>query len=51
MAAAGLLGTAFLVLAERLRRRADRPSALRTYLFSLAYLAMLFAALVIDARI
>ena len=51
VAAAGLLGTAFLVLAERLRRRADRPSALRTYLFSLAYLAMLFAALVIDARI
>ena len=48
-AAAGL-GAAFVVLAERLRRRADRGSALRTYLFSLAYLALLFAALVADAR-
>jgi protoheme IX farnesyltransferase len=45
------LGTAFLVLAVRLQRRADRPSALRTYLFSLAYLAALFAAMVLDARL
>ena len=45
------LGAAFLVLAERLRRRADRISALRTYLFSLAYLALLFAALVADVRL
>jgi protoheme IX farnesyltransferase len=45
------LGTAFLVLALRLQRRADRASALRTYLFSLAYLAVLFAAMVADARL
>jgi heme o synthase len=35
----------------RLQRRADRPSALRTYLYSLAYLAALFGAMVADARI
>ena len=45
------LGAAFLVLAVRLQRRADRASALRTYLFSLAYLAALFGAMVADARI
>ena len=49
--AACLLGMAFLVLAVRLQRRADRPSALRTYLFSLAYLALLFGAMVADARL
>jgi protoheme IX farnesyltransferase len=48
--AAGL-GAAFIVLAVRLQRRADRASALRTYLFSLGYLAALFAAMVLDARI
>src|SRR5919108_477272 len=45
------LGAAFLVLAVRLQRRADRRSALRTYLFSLAYLAALFAAMVVDTRV
>jgi protoheme IX farnesyltransferase len=45
------LGAAFLVLAVRLQRRADRASALRTYLFSLAYLALLFGAMVADARL
>jgi heme O synthase-like polyprenyltransferase len=45
------LGAAFIVLALRLQRRADRRSALRTYLFSLAYLAALFAVMVLDARI
>jgi protoheme IX farnesyltransferase len=45
------LGGAFIALAERLRRRADRSSALRTYLFSLAYLALLFAAAVVDAKL
>jgi protoheme IX farnesyltransferase len=45
------LGAAFIVLAVRLQRRADRASALRTYLFSLAYLAVLFAAMVLDARL
>src|SRR5215210_5455239 len=45
------LGAWFLVLAIRLQRRADRQSALRTYLYSLAYLAALFAAMVADARL
>jgi heme o synthase len=51
LGAALVLGGAFVVLAERLRRRADRASALRTYLFSLAYLALLFAALVVDTLV
>ena len=50
-AAAVALGGAFLTLAVRLQRRADRPSALRTYLYSLAYLALLFGAMVLDARL
>jgi len=50
-AAAVLLGSAFLVLAVRLQRRADRQSALRTYLYSLSYLALLFGAMVVDARL
>jgi protoheme IX farnesyltransferase len=45
------LGGAFLVLAVRLQRRADRASALRTYLFSLLYLALLFGVMVLDARL
>ena len=45
------LGFAFLALAIRLQRRADRQSALRTYLYSLAYLALLFGAMVADARL
>jgi protoheme IX farnesyltransferase len=49
--AASALGAAFLVLAVRLQRRADRRSALRTYLFSLAYLALLFGAMVLDVRL
>jgi protoheme IX farnesyltransferase len=48
---AALLGGAFLTLSVRLQRRADRRSALRTYLFSLAYLALLFGAMVVDARV
>jgi heme o synthase len=50
LAALGLGGW-FLVLAVRLQRRADRQSALRTYLYSLAYLAVLFGAMVADARL
>ena len=50
-AAALLLGAGFVSLALRLQRRADRRSALRTYLFSLAYLALLFCAMVIDTRL
>ena len=49
--AAVLLGGGFLTLALRLQRRADRRSALRTYLFSLLYLALLFCAMVADARL
>ena len=50
-AAAVVLGGAFLTLSVRLQRRADRRSALRTYLFSLAYLALLFVAMVVDAQL
>src|SRR3954453_10017212 len=50
VAAAGL-GAAFIVLSLRLQRAADRRSALRVYLFSLGYLAALFAAMVLDARL
>jgi protoheme IX farnesyltransferase len=45
------LGAAFIYGAWRLLHRADRRSALRLYLFSLAYLALLFAAMVADARL
>jgi heme o synthase len=48
---AAVLGGAFLALSIRLQRRADRRSALRTYLYSLAYLALLFGAMVVDARV
>jgi protoheme IX farnesyltransferase len=50
-AAAVALGGAFISLSLRLWREAERSSALRTYLFSLAYLALLFCAMVIDARL
>jgi protoheme IX farnesyltransferase len=45
------LGACFVALALVLRRRADRRAALRVYLFSLAYLAALFIAMVVDARL
>ena len=50
LVAAVALGAAFLALALRLRRNPDRRAALRLYLFSLAYLALLFAAMVVDVR-
>jgi protoheme IX farnesyltransferase len=46
-----VLGIAFIGGALRLYRRADRASALRLYLFSLAYLALLFASMVADAHL
>jgi protoheme IX farnesyltransferase len=46
-----LLGAGFIFFAVRLLRQADRRWALRTYLFSLAYLALLFAAMAIDAQL
>ena len=49
--AAVALGGAFLWFALRLQRRADRRSALRAYLYSLAYLALLFCAMVLDTRL
>jgi protoheme IX farnesyltransferase len=45
------LGAAFIAGSVALYRRADRRSALRLYLFSLAYLALLFGAMVVDARL
>jgi protoheme IX farnesyltransferase len=45
------LGAAFIYCAVRLLRSADRRWALRTYLFSLAYLALLFLAMPIDAHL
>jgi protoheme IX farnesyltransferase len=42
------LGAAFIYFAMRLLRAADRRWALRTYLFSLAYLALLFVAMPLD---
>src|SRR3954464_6727107 len=48
---AAALGGAFIVRAYDLYRQADRSSALRAYLFSLLYLALLFGAMVLDARL
>jgi heme o synthase len=48
---AAALGGAFVVRAYDLYRQADRSSALRAYLFSLLYLALLFGAMVLDARL
>ena len=50
-AAAGVLGGIFLWLAVRLQRNPDRRAALRLYLYSLLYLALLFAAMVADAKL
>ena len=46
-----VLGFTLVGLAWALKRRADRSSALRLYLFSLLYLAALFAAMVADAQL
>jgi len=46
-----VLGCAFIAGAVVLYRRADRRTALRLYLFSLAYLALLFGAMVADAKL
>jgi heme o synthase len=50
-ASAGVLGAAFLALALRLQRRPERRAALRLYLFSLLYLALLFVAMVVDVKL
>ena len=46
-----VLGLGFIAGAVRLYRRADRRSALRLYLYSLAYLALLFCAMVADVHL
>jgi protoheme IX farnesyltransferase len=46
-----VLGGLFIGGAWLLTRRADRGSALRLYLFSLAYLALLFGAMVADVKL
>lgn len=51
LAASIVLGMTFVALAVRLRRRADRRSALVVYLFSLAYLALLFCSMVLDVHV
>ncbi len=45
------LGLVFIAGAAALVRRADRRAALRLYLFSLLYLALLFGAMVLDAKL
>ncbi|MCW3039008.1 MAG: protoheme farnesyltransferase [Solirubrobacterales bacterium] len=45
------LGAAFIGGAVKLYRDADRAAALKLYLFSLAYLAALFVAMVADAKL
>jgi heme o synthase len=51
LATSMVLGLAFVGGAVWLYRRADRRTALRLYLFSLAYLALLFASMVIDTKV
>ncbi len=51
LGASMLLGLAFIGGAVALYRRADRRTALRLYLFSLAYLALLFGAMVADVKL
>ena len=46
-----VLGAVFVGGAVRLYRRASRRAALWLYLYSLAYLALLFASMVADARL
>jgi protoheme IX farnesyltransferase len=46
--AALVLGTAFTALAVRLLHAPSRAAALRLYLFSLVYLALLFCAMAVD---
>jgi protoheme IX farnesyltransferase len=51
LAASMVLGLAFVGGAVRLYRRADRSAALKLYLFSLLYLALLFGAMVADVKL
>ena len=51
LVASVLLGAAFIHGSLRLMRHPERRNALRLYLFSLGYLAALFAAMVVDVRL
>ena len=51
LAASMTLGAVFVYGAYRLLRRPDRRTALRLYLYSLAYLALLFAAMVVESKL
>jgi protoheme IX farnesyltransferase len=51
LVASVLLGAAFIYGSVRLARHPERRNALRLYLFSLAYLAALFAVMVADTRL
>jgi protoheme IX farnesyltransferase len=51
LASSMVLGLAFVAGSVLLYRRADRRTALRLYLFSLAYLALLFGAMVADVKL
>jgi protoheme IX farnesyltransferase len=51
LVASVVLGAVFIYGAWRLVRRPERRTALRLYLYSLAYLAALFTAMVADARL
>ena len=51
LVSAVVLDAGFLFLAIRLAKSKERKSALRLYLYSLAYLAILFAAMVADAKL
>ena len=51
LACSVVLGGVFIAGAVRLQRRPDRRAALRLYLYSLAYLALLFGAMVADVRL
>jgi protoheme IX farnesyltransferase len=51
LACSMVLGLVFVAGAMRLYRRADRRSALTLYLYSLAYLALLFCAMVADVHL
>jgi protoheme IX farnesyltransferase len=51
LASSMVLGLAFVGGAVRLYRRADRAAALKLYLFSLLYLALLFGAMVADVKL
>jgi protoheme IX farnesyltransferase len=51
LAASVVLGGIFIAFAVQLYRNPSRPAALRLYLYSLLYLALLFAAMVVDAQL